>query len=100
MAAERKQTCLTAAYKSPDNEAFTVTNPIDARPSVSIPDKTTYLQALRKAVTEIQQQINMELTTRMEEDKNRGPATGQTGKLSADEDKEEENYGEEIQEED
>ncbi|QPG93732.1 hypothetical protein C2857_002119 [Epichloe festucae Fl1] len=103
MTAEKKQTCLTAAYTSPDNEDFTVTKSLDTPtpPSASGQDKAAYLGAVRKAVTETQEQINQELTSRMEEDnKIRGSGAGLSATLGVDEDKEEENYGEEVQEED
>ncbi|CCE27380.1 hypothetical protein E4U35_007166 [Claviceps purpurea] len=91
MSSNSAQSRLVATYSSPDNKHFTVTKTLDSPPSASPEDKTTYLEALRKAVTETQEQINKELTARMEEDVARGTATAQ--------DKEEENYGEEVQEE-
>ncbi|GAB0131983.1 hypothetical protein EsDP_00000434 [Epichloe bromicola] len=100
MTADKKQTCLTAAYTSPDNEDFTVTKSLDTPPSASGQDKAAYLGAVRKAVTETQEQINRELTSRMEEDKTRDSGAGLAATLGVDEDKEEENYGEEVQEED
>ncbi|KAG6005872.1 hypothetical protein E4U54_000270 [Claviceps lovelessii] len=102
MTPENKKSSLTAAYTSPDNKPFTLTKPLDPLPaSASTQDKTTYLKALRDAVSETQQQINKELTARMEQDSARGSAAGQQAQtVSADEYKEEENYGEEVQEED
>ncbi|KAG5922158.1 hypothetical protein E4U61_005640 [Claviceps capensis] len=91
MSSNSAQSRLVATYSSPDNKHFTVAKTLDSPPSTSPQDKTTYLEALRKAVTETQEQINKELTARMEEDVARGTATAQ--------DKEEENYGEEVQEE-
>ncbi|KAG5969006.1 hypothetical protein E4U57_002445 [Claviceps arundinis] len=91
MSSKSAQSRLIATYSSPDNKHFTVTKSLDSPPSASPQDKTMYLEALRKAVTETQEQINKELTARMEEDVARGTATAQ--------DKEEENYGEEVQEE-
>ncbi|KAG6006016.1 hypothetical protein E4U21_007442 [Claviceps maximensis] len=101
MSSESKQSLLTATYTSPDNDPFTIAKSIDALPpSAPTEDKTTYLEALRNAVSETQQQINRELTARMDEDAARGSATKrQAGQLRTDEDKEEENYGEEVQEE-
>ncbi|KAG5920311.1 hypothetical protein E4U42_006237 [Claviceps africana] len=95
-------TPLMAAYTSPDNKPFTITKPIEPSPpasaSASAPaQKTAYLQALRSAVADTQEQINKELTARMGEDAARGSA--QAGALGADEQKEEENYGEEAQDE-
>ncbi|KAG6003828.1 hypothetical protein E4U43_000853 [Claviceps pusilla] len=102
MSPENNKSSLTAAYTSPDNKTFTLTKPLDHLPaSPSTQDKTTYLRALRDAVSETQQQINKELTARMEEDSARGSAAGQQARsLSADEHREEENYGEEVQGED
>jgi hypothetical protein len=69
-----------------------------------VADKTAYLIALRAATTELQSQINTELTARMDEDKAREAAGKESGgdetKKVVDEDAEEENYGEEVQEED
>lgn len=102
MASENEDIALTAAYKSPDNGRFTIEKHIPAPPSISSQDKSKYLEALRKAVTETQEQVNKELTARMEEDKAREATSnggGVAAKLGTDEDKEEENYGEEVQEE-
>lgn len=87
---------LTATYASPTNEPFSLSQDIRAPPSSSVADKTQYLENLRQAVSTTQDQINKELTSRMEEDNARA---GNTPK-GIDEAKEEENYGEEVQEED
>lgn len=87
-------TPLTARYASPANAAFAVET---ALPSTG--DKTSYLGALRAAVTDAQATINKELTARMEEDKARD-AGGAAAAAAVDDAKEEENYGEEVQEED
>lgn len=88
----QSQIPLTASYSSPTNAPFTLTQLL---PSPT--DKTAYLAALRKATSEIQENINKELTSRMEQDKTLadGPS-----KAAADEAKEEDNYGEEVPEED
>lgn len=87
---------LTASYQSPTSEPFTITNSLPAPPSTSVADKTQYLSALRQAISSAQDQINKDLTSRMEQDKAReGNAT-----KGVDEAKEEENYGEEVQDED
>lgn len=65
-------------------------------------DRTAYLAALRKATAEMQEIINKELTSRMEEDKAREAASNGISKLNSakvDEAKEEVNYGEEVAEE-
>ncbi|KAK5988668.1 hypothetical protein PT974_10154 [Cladobotryum mycophilum] len=60
-------------------------------------DKSAYLSSLRAAASSAQDTINKELTSRMEADKAAEAASG--ARLIIDEDKEEENYGEEVQEE-
>lgn len=100
---QQSNSSLTAKYTSPANEAFTVDKPLPAAPSsTDVAAKTEYLSALRAAVINTQEQINKELTSRMEEDKAREAPTGAAAakKASVDEEKEEENYGEEVQEED
>jgi len=65
-------------------------------------DRITYLAALRKATAEMQETINKELTSRMEEDKAREAASNATSKVNrakVDEAQEEDNYGEEVAEE-
>ncbi|KAH7160620.1 hypothetical protein EDB81DRAFT_878970 [Dactylonectria macrodidyma] len=86
---------LTASYTSSSSEPFSITHSLPALESpASVADKTSYLASLRSAVTEAQAQINKELTSRMEEDNAR--AASKNG--AVDDAKEEENYGEEIQE--
>ncbi|KAF4627326.1 hypothetical protein G7Y89_g10827 [Cudoniella acicularis] len=85
-----------ATYQSPTNEAFSCTRTLPAPAADKVREKTSYLSALRKAVVEIQEQINKELTARMEEDKAR---EGAASKGPVDEAKEEDNYGEEVVEE-
>lgn len=94
-----KNNTLAASYQSPTNEPFTISKDIPAPPSTSVTDKTAYLEALRQALSSTQDQINKELTARMEEDKAREAKVGGS-KKSVDDVKEEENYGEEMQEED
>ncbi|KAK3943558.1 hypothetical protein QBC46DRAFT_377392 [Diplogelasinospora grovesii] len=96
---------FAAAYSSPTNEPFSATKslPLPAPvPSASAGDeaerKSKYLNSLRKAVLDVQEEVNKELTARMEEDKAREASVN--GKpVAVDEDKEEENYGEEVVEE-
>lgn len=85
---------LTAEYSSPTNEAFSVSKPLPSLADTT-DSKTQYLSALREAVSQTQDSINKELTARMEEDK--AKAGGVTSTVD---EKEEENYGEEVQEED
>lgn len=93
---------LRATYHSPTNEAFALAHEIPAPASDRVGEKTAYLGALRKATAVLQEQVNKELTARMEEDKARagGPTNGVSSKaISIDEAKEEDNYGEEVAEE-
>ena len=97
----RDSQVLSAEYQSPHNVAFTATHQIPAPPSSKTEDRTAYLAALRKATVVMQEQINTELTVRMEEDKVR-EAEGANGTAKArgiDEAKEEDTYGEEVVEE-
>lgn len=94
----RQYQIVSATYQSPNNEPFTW------REEVTLPsDKTAYLGALREATAKMQEQINAELTARMEDDKiresNGTNGTSKTGGV-VDEAKEEDNYGEEVAEED
>lgn len=89
---------FSATYKSPTSESFTITNAIPAPATSAAQDKSQYLSSLRAAVAAAQDRINKELTARMEEDKAQEAAKGVRA-AAADEDKEEENYGEEVQEE-
>lgn len=94
---------LTATYDSPINAPFTLTHDLEAPPSgivnPSVLDKTKYLTDLRQATSAMQEQINKELTQRMEEDK--AAEVTKNGKTTngVDEAQAEENYGEEAQEE-
>ncbi|KIL88895.1 hypothetical protein FAVG1_08145 [Fusarium avenaceum] len=85
------QPTLTADYASSVSEAFKVSHTLPAISSTaSTSDKSSYLEALRASIADTQATINQELTARMEQDKARDAAA---------EAKEEENYGEEVQEE-
>lgn len=90
---------LTASYDSPTNAAFSYSHQLPKPTTSGTADRVAYLAALRKATAELQERINAELTQRMEEDKMRDAAgAAEKGKVkgSRDEDKEEENYGEEV----
>lgn len=94
------ETVLTVSYSSPTSTPFSITESIPAPPTPLDPaGKSKYLESLRASVATTQDQINKELTTRMEEDKAREAAAGGGAQPSVDEEKEEENYGEEVQEE-
>lgn len=86
---------LSATYTSPTNAPFSVTKSLTVPVSDDINSRTTYLANLRKAVAEVQNEVNRELTARMEEDK----ARDASAKAGVDDAKEEENYGEEVVEE-
>ncbi|ERF73381.1 hypothetical protein EPUS_07215 [Endocarpon pusillum Z07020] len=98
---------LRATYTSPSS-VKTFTNPITAPlPSLETPtavkDKVTYLSELRASTKQLQEEINVFLTQKMEEDKAGANATGTEGpeagsKKGEEESKDElmeENYGEE-----
>lgn len=88
---------LRAVYNAPQStHAFE--HRLASPPSSDVKSKVTYLSELRTLVPTLQNDINMFLTERMEEDKKLAEAQGQ--KLSAQEAQEEENYGEEVVEED
>lgn len=90
---------LTATYTTTPqaNPPFTITTAIAAPTPSQTPleQKTAYLRSLRAAVLGAQEEINKELTQRMEEDNARAGGTA-AGKDA----KDEENYGEEMVEED
>ncbi|KAE9375829.1 Gon7 family protein, partial [Stipitochalara longipes BDJ] len=98
--ASQKFQLLSATYQSPTNEPFTHTAKLPAAPTAKTTDRTSYLASLRKAAAEMQDTINKELTSRMEEDKAREAAASGVPKAKVvDEAKEEDNYGEEVVEE-
>lgn len=92
---------LTATYTTTPqtmNPPFTITIAIAAPTPPSqtpLEQKTAYLRSLRAAVLGAQEEINKELTQRMEEDNARAGGGG-AGRDA----KDEENYGEEMVEED
>ncbi|KAJ5927917.1 EKC/KEOPS complex subunit Gon7 [Penicillium verhagenii] len=86
-------TPLQAIYTAPDaTKSFQHAIPVTT--SNTLAAKHTHLTALQSMIPKLQDEINVFLTARMEEDKK---AEGQT---SEKESKEEENYGEEIVEDD
>lgn len=99
-------TTLKATYTSAQNPPFTLTQHLSL-PETTPPtqqQKSAYLHSLRKSASAIQEQINKELTQRMEEDKAR-ESNGVDGSKSVgakkksvviDDEAEEENYGEEV----
>ncbi|RCI12566.1 hypothetical protein L249_0333 [Ophiocordyceps polyrhachis-furcata BCC 54312] len=95
--ADSRDLTLKAVYKSATNESFSVVRHITAPLSDAVAEKVRCLETLRNAVDETQALVNKELTTRMEEDKAREAHS--STKLGVDEDKEEDNYGEDVQDE-
>ncbi|KUL87867.1 hypothetical protein ZTR_03277 [Talaromyces verruculosus] len=99
---------ITASYSSPQppHTSYTFRHEIaapfpsdDDKKQESVATKKAYLSELRGLVTLVQAEVNVFLTERMEEDKQRagGAATGKDAEQEA---KEEENYGEENVEDD
>ncbi|KAF2803456.1 uncharacterized protein BDZ99DRAFT_468014 [Mytilinidion resinicola] len=86
---------LNAVYAAPAHETRTFSSPLPTLPqSPTTSDRTAFLEALRTSVVGLQLDINEFLTKKMDEDNKA------SGKLAAEEAKEEENYGEEVVEED
>ncbi|OBT43819.1 hypothetical protein VE00_05400 [Pseudogymnoascus sp. WSF 3629] len=99
--ADSSQT-LRATYNSPTNPTFSHTAEIPFSTSNTTAERTSYLSALRGETSKLQDLINAELTTRMEDDKAQQASDSATSvkKGVVDEIAEEENYGEEGVEED
>jgi len=99
-ASPKQYQILSATYQSPHNENFTHTTQLSTPPSNKPAHRTAYLAELRKATVAMQEQINKELTSRMEDDKAREAGGGMgASKGVVDEAKEEDHYGEEVVEE-
>lgn len=81
---------LKAKYTAPD-EAKSFAYQLPPASTRSTEEKTAYLSALRKSVTKMQDDINVFLTNKMEQDK----ASASMAGSKVDERKEEETYGEE-----
>jgi len=81
---------VQATYNSPNEESRVFNQALPATTtSPSTEERTQYLTALRAGVIQIQSEINIFLTTKMEEDK------AKAGQAALNDEKEEENYGEE-----
>ncbi len=88
-------TILKADYRSPSSsKPFLHTLPTSSTPSTAA--KTQYLSALRKSITQLHEEVNTFLTSKMEEDKVLASKAG----LKVDDKQEEEKYGEEDVEDD
>lgn len=83
---------LSAHYASPAS-AKDFSHPLNASSRCnSADDKTAYLSELRRSVAKLQDEVNVFLTQKMEDDK---LLAGRDGS-KVDDKREEENYGEEI----
>lgn len=90
-------TPLVASYKSPsDARSFSLDVP--PLPQSGSVEKTTYLAGLRANASKLQGEINTFLTQKMDEEK--ASEAGKPGAPKADEDREEDMYGEEDPEKD
>lgn len=85
------------SYNSPAHAPFSLAQ--STQPTSAGKDKTELLATLRAAVSSAQAEINKELTTRVEDDKECQAAAAGSAE-SANEDEAEQNYGEEAQGED
>ena len=91
-----QQSDLSAHYHAP-KQAHTFSRPLPSLAAdFSTMEKTQYLSTLRLAVVELQKEVNVFLTAKMEED----TAQMATKGTKVDDVKEEANYGEEVVEED
>ena len=85
---------LTAIYKGPESTKV-FAHQLPSNSTSSTEEKTNYLSVLRKSVIQLQGEVNEHLTAKMEEDKSVQTATTK----GVDDRKEEENYGEEVEDE-
>ena len=90
----QRSSLLTADYQNEQDTARFQRSPGYITADAPTAQRVDYLSALRSSVVEIQAEINVFLTKKMDEDK---AAAGKTESLI--ETKEEENYGEEVVEE-
>jgi hypothetical protein len=102
--AQKQQPALTGNYTHlsnlTDNAAHSFQHPLPSLPeNASTDDRTAFLNALRENVAALQDEVNVFLTAKMEEDKSREGGDTAAGK-KVDEEKEEQNYGEEVMEDD
>lgn len=88
-------TVLKAEYSAPGASSDTFKQPLPSiSKEASTEERTAYLTTLRTSITDVQGQINVFLTKKMEEDNQKAGAAA-----ALDDAKEEENYGEEDAEE-
>jgi hypothetical protein len=93
MASPEQPRNVIVSYTSPSaSQTFTQSLPnTPAEPSTA--ERTTYLYSLRSSIKQVQSDVNVFLTQKMEEDK---VAAGQA---AANDEKDEEHYGEEVADE-
>ncbi|KAI0846497.1 hypothetical protein F5Y00DRAFT_142653 [Daldinia vernicosa] len=112
---KNRSTYLKATYTNSNSsnpsissaEAFALSIPLSLPESTSTTHKTSYLRTLREAVSSLQDDVNSELTARMEKEAHEAAVVGDGKKggksitaAGVDEAAEEENYGEEVVEDD
>ena len=90
-----KESAISATYSSPDSSSaatFKYPLPTSVLAISSMADKTSYLDTLRTAVVRLQEDVNVFLTRKMDDDKTARPDQDrQSEKLEQDENE----YGEE-----
>ena len=93
---QQQEVALTAQYSSPTGKKdFTLALSTKCSRNPGVAEKTAYLSELRSSTKKLQENINAFLTAKMEEDK--AVAAGKNdSKLKAQDEMEEENYGEEV----
>ena len=92
------QEALAAQYSSPTGQKeFKHELTSRCPPNATVAEKTAYLSELRSSTKKLQESINTFLTEKMEEDKAQSAGKGTR---KAQDEVEEENYGEEVVDED
>ena len=102
---EGSQATLSAIYNAPTasrNLSLPISTPLPSIDSTSVKAKTAYLAELRSKTKELQENINVFLTQKMEEDKSSAKAESGQGNLAGKttDEVEEDHYGEEDAEDD
>lgn len=102
-------TTLSAQYSSPNDthefslplsvEPSSSSNPTQSTSSQSTSPQSAYLHGLRESIQSLQNQVNIFITTKMEEDNTRASSL-KNGNVKHEEELAEQNYGEEPVEED
>jgi len=86
-----KEASLSVKYSGPSGDSQTFTANLRSCPAnPSTEQRTSYLSELRTGISQVQGDINVFLTQKMEEDK------AEAGRSALNDEKEEENYGEEV----